>query len=63
VGIGIIAPAENTGASDVVRQEIAEPVDAVVRGPGLAAVAIEAVHGYDADEGARSAGHLVSCRA
>ncbi len=48
VGVGVIAPAEDASVRNVVRQEIAEPVDAIFRGPGLVAVAVEAMHGNDA---------------
>jgi hypothetical protein len=48
VGVGVVAPAKDTGAGDIERQQIAEPVDTIVRGPGLVAVAIEAMHGDDA---------------
>lgn len=48
MGVGVVAPAEDAGLGDIVRQEITEPVDAVARGPCLFAVAVEAVHGDDA---------------
>lgn len=47
-GIGIVAPAQDTGARNIERQEIAEPVDAIASGPGLVAVAVETVYGDDA---------------
>jgi cobalamin biosynthesis protein CbiD len=47
IGVGVVAPAEDPGVRDVARQEIAEPVDTVARGPGLVAVAIEAMDGDD----------------
>ena len=51
MGVGIVAPAEDAGAWDVVRQEIAESVDAIARGPGLVAVAVEAMDGDDTARG------------
>lgn len=51
VGVGIVAPAEDAGVRDVLRQEITEPVDAILRCPGLVAVAVEAVYGDDAERG------------
>jgi len=50
VGVGIVAPAENAGAREVGGQEVAEPVDAIVRGPCLVSVAVEAMHSDDATE-------------
>jgi hypothetical protein len=47
-GVGVIAPAEDTGMRDVVRQEITEPVDLVLGSPGPITVAVESMHGDDA---------------
>ena len=49
-GVGIITPAEDAGVRDIARQEITQPVDVVVSGPCPVAVAVEAMHGDDADE-------------
>ena len=51
MGVGVVAPAEDAGVWDVVWQEIAEPVDAIARGPGLVAVAVEAMDGDDTARG------------
>jgi hypothetical protein len=51
MGVGVVAPAEDPGVRDVVRQEITKPVDAIARGPSLPAVAVEAVDGDDAARG------------
>ncbi len=64
MGVGVVAPAEDAGVWDVVRQELAEPVDTIARGPGLVAVAVEAMDGDDAARGkqlagdSRNTGHL-----
>lgn len=55
-GVGVIAPAEDTGVRDVGRQEIAEPVDLVLGGPGPVTVAVKTMHGDDADRRDISAG-------
>jgi hypothetical protein len=47
-GVGVVAPAEDPGVRDVVRQEITEPVDLILGGPGPVTVAIETMHGDDA---------------
>ena len=47
VGVGVIAPSEDAGARDIVRQEIAELADAIIRGLGLVAAAVEAMSGDD----------------
>lgn len=51
MGVGVVAPTEDAGVWDVLRQEITEPVDAVARGPGLVAVAVEAMDGDDTTRG------------
>ncbi len=33
VGVGIVAPTKDADARDIGRQEIAKPVDAIIRGP------------------------------
>lgn len=48
MGVCIVTPAQDAGLGDVMRQEIAEPVDAVTRGPRRFAVAVEPVNGDDA---------------
>lgn len=55
VGSGIVAPAEDAGMRDVVRQEVAEPVDSIACGPCCLAVAVGAMDGDDAGRGAESA--------
>ncbi len=42
-GVGVIAPAEDTGVRDVGRQEITEPVDLVLSGPGPVTVAVKTI--------------------
>ena len=49
-GIGVVAPAKDAGVRDVVRQEIAKPVNVVISGPSPVAVAIKAMYGDDANE-------------
>ena len=49
-GIGVVTPAEDAGVRDAVGQEIAKPVDFIVGGPCPVAMAVEAMHGDDADE-------------
>jgi hypothetical protein len=51
--VRIVAPAEYARVQQVVREEVAQPVDAVSRCPCLLAVTVEAVHSDDA--GVRSA--------
>jgi hypothetical protein len=48
VRVGIITPAEDAGAGDILGQEVAEPVDTVVGRPCLFAVTVETVDGDDA---------------
>jgi hypothetical protein len=50
VGVGIVAPAENASARYVAREEIAEPVDAVLGRPRPGPVAVEAMDGDDATQ-------------
>ncbi len=45
--VGIVAPGEDTGMRDVDRQEFAKPVDAIAGGPGVIAMAVEAMDGDD----------------
>lgn len=47
MGVGVVAPAEDADVRNIVRQEITEPVDAITSGPGLVAVAVEAMDGDD----------------
>jgi hypothetical protein len=56
VRVGIVAPAENAGAGDILGQEVAEPVDTVAGRPRLFAVAVEAMDGDDAAETVESVG-------
>jgi hypothetical protein len=51
--VRIVAPAEYARVRQVVREEVAQPVDAVSRCPCLLAVTVEAVDSDDA--GVRSA--------
>lgn len=51
MSIGVVAPAEDAGVWDVVRQEMAEPMDTIARGPGLVTVAVEAMDGDDTMRG------------
>ena len=51
MGSSIVAPAEDAGIGNIVRQEFAEPVDAIASGPCLLAVAVEAMDGDDARRG------------
>jgi hypothetical protein len=46
--VRIVSPAEDPRFWDIVREEIAEPVDAVRRRPSLVAVSVQAVDGNDA---------------
>ena len=49
--IRIVAPAEYARVGEVVREEVAEPVDAVARRPGLLAVSVQAMDSDDARVG------------
>jgi hypothetical protein len=48
VCVRIVAPAEYARVGQVVREEVAQPVDAVFRRPRLLAVTVEAVDSDDA---------------
>lgn len=56
VGSSIVAPAEDAGIRDIVRQEFTEPVDAITCRPCFLAVAVEAMDGNDAGRGGRQLG-------
>lgn len=45
VGTRIVSPAEGPGIRDVVRKEVAEPVDAVRRRPSLVSVSVQPMDG------------------
>ena len=49
-GIGVVAPTKDAGVRDVIRQEIAKPVNVIIGGPSPVAVAIEAMYGNNAEE-------------
>jgi hypothetical protein len=51
VRVGVVAPAEYARVRQVVREEVAQPVDAVARRPCLHAVSVEAVDSDDAGVG------------
>jgi hypothetical protein len=46
--IRIVAPAVNARVCKVLREEVAEPVDAIARRPRLLSVSVEAMDGNDA---------------
>lgn len=48
MGVRIVPPTEDSGVRDIVRKEIAKPVDAIRGRPGLVLVSIQAVDGDDA---------------
>jgi hypothetical protein len=51
--VRVVAPTKHTRVRQVVREEVAQPADAIARCPRLLAVAVEAMHGNDT--GVRSA--------
>jgi hypothetical protein len=48
VRVRIVSPAEYARARQLAWEEVAQPVDAVVRRPCLLAVSVQAMHGDDA---------------
>ena len=50
VCVRIVSPAEDARVRDIGREEIAEPVHAVRRRPGLSTVSVQAMDGYNAGE-------------
>lgn len=58
IGVGVVALAEYTGVRDVVPQEVAELIYAIARGPGLAAMAVEAIDGNNTARGKQLARDL-----
>jgi hypothetical protein len=48
VRVGVVAPAEYARVRQIVREQVAQPVDAVACCPRLLAVSVEAVHSDDA---------------
>jgi hypothetical protein len=48
VRVRIVAPAEYARVREIMREEVAQPVDAVVRRPCLLAVSVQAVHSDNA---------------
>jgi len=48
--VRIVSPAEDARVRDISREEIAEPVHAVRRRPGLVAVSVQAMDSYNAGE-------------
>lgn len=59
VSIRIVAPAEDARIRDIVREEIAEPVDAVRRRPSLVSVSIQPMDGDDTAN--RQDKHINTC--
>ena len=57
MGVGVVALTEDAGMRDIVRQDIAKLVDTIARGPGLVAVAVEAMEGDDTARGKRLVGY------
>jgi hypothetical protein len=49
VGVGIVTPTEDSRIGDIVREEIAEPMDAIRGRPCLLSMAIQAMDGDDTD--------------
>jgi hypothetical protein len=49
--VGVVAPAEYARVRQVVREKVAQPVDAVARHPRLLIVSVEAVYSGDAGVG------------
>ena len=47
MGVGIITPAEYSGIWEIIRKEVAQPVDTIVCRPCFLAMTIETMDGND----------------
>lgn len=54
VSVRIVAPAEDTRIGNIVREEIAEPVDAVRGGPSFVLMSVQAMNGHNTSISQRS---------